>query len=115
MKTVEVKLTVSRAGPGAANRGDTIKVSVAEASRMLAAGQIQHPSAKVVKLIEEYEAASAEADVETAVANVVSEDAQAQGDAETADAKAGGETADAKAAAKPADTKAEAKPAAAGE
>jgi len=113
MKTVEVKLTVSRAGPGAANRGDTIKVSVAEAARMLAAGQIQLPSAKTGKLIEEYEAASAAPDVEAAVAKAVSEDAQAQGgaDAETADAKTEAETA----AAKPVGAKAKAETAAVGE
>ena len=66
MKTVDVKLTISRAtATGAENRGDVVAVGCLEAGRMLRAGQIEKPDAKTLKAIA---AAEAAANKETAAA-----------------------------------------------
>ena len=60
MKTCDVKLTVARSGiRGAQSAGDIVEVSLLEAGRLLRAGQIERPDAKVMKAIAEAEKAHA--------------------------------------------------------
>lgn len=56
---IEVKLTVSRAGAVPQAAGQVISVGLAEASRMLAAGQIEKPAEADLKRIVAYRDAQA--------------------------------------------------------
>ena len=98
MVKVSVVLTIARSGPaGAHSRGDKIEVSVAEASRMRAAGQVEPLEGEALKAVEAFEAAQAET---AAKGQAGAETATAKAATETATAKDGGETA-AKAKPKP--------------
>jgi cob(I)alamin adenosyltransferase len=52
MSTVKLTLAVPRTGPkGAQNVGDEIRVGLKEATRLIAAGHVDEPSAAVMKKI----------------------------------------------------------------
>lgn len=83
MKTIDVRLTVPRSGPeGSYSVGDKVKVSAAEAKRMLASGQIEPLKGAAEKAVQEVElpedaavrAAAEAADRERAVALAAAEE-----------------------------------------
>jgi hypothetical protein len=85
MKKIDVTLTTGRTGPnGPENRGDTVKVSVAEATRLVDAGFAETPKKGSA---EDKAIAAHRKDLEAETAQAAQDEAQAALDAKVAELK----------------------------